>query len=52
MSFTEEKLVHVNAYTRKDGTHVKEHYRGISSVGAALQPEQNDENLWATTTIP
>ena len=31
MSFTEEKLVHVNAYTRKDGTHVKEHYRGISS---------------------
>ncbi len=52
MAFTEEKLIHVNAYTRKDGTHVKEHYRGISSVGATLQPEQNDDSLWATTTIP
>ena len=53
MSFTEEKLVHVNAYTRKDGTYVKEHYRGISSNAASsFAPKQNDENLWATTTIP
>ena len=53
MSFTEEKLVHVNAYTRKDGTHVKEHYRGISSNAASsFAPEQNDDSLWATTTIP
>lgn len=52
MTTTNEKLVHVNAYTRKDGTHVKEHYRGIASVGATLQPEQNDENMWKTTTIP
>ncbi len=53
MSFTEEKLVHVNAYTRKDGTHVKEHYRGISfNAASSFAPEQNDDSLWATTTIP
>lgn len=53
MTFNSEKVVHVNAYTKKDGTHVKEHYRGISSnEDASFAPEQNDNDFWKTTTIP
>ena len=53
MTFNSEKVVHVNAYTKKDGTHVKEHYRGISSnEDASFAPEQNENDFWKTTTIP
>ena len=31
MTENQNKLVHVNAYTKSDGTEVKEHYRGGSS---------------------
>ncbi len=34
------KRVHVNAYVKDDGTHVKEHYRGAPSAN----PEVNEED--------
>lgn len=47
MTFNSEKTVHVNAYTRRDGTQVKEHYRGITSNGITggetFAPEQKDD---------
>lgn len=46
MTFNSEKVVHVNAYTKKDGTHVKEHYRGISSnEDASFAPGQNENDF-------
>lgn len=53
MTFNSEKVVHVNSYTRRDGTQVKEHYRGISSnEDASFAPEQNENDFWKTTIIP
>ena len=37
-----EKLVHVNAYTKRDGTEVREHYRG--GIGTPIVP-YNDETV-------
>lgn len=38
-----EKLVHVNAYTKRDGTEVREHYRG-GGIGTPIVP-YNDETV-------
>lgn len=46
------KVVHVNSYTKSDGTHVKEHYRGkgVSSFlparnEAIIDPMENDKQV-------
>ncbi len=51
MSIYEQKTVHVNSYTKNDGTHVKEHYRGIGNSNGIMPektPEYRDD--WGTET--
>lgn len=39
------KEIHVNAYTKSDGTHVKEHYRTIDSDGYTITPQGQRQNF-------
>lgn len=39
------KEIHVNAYTKSDGTHVKEHYRTIDSDGNTITPQGQRQNF-------
>ena len=39
------KEIHVNAYTKSDGTHVKEHYRTIESNGNTTTPQNQSQNF-------
>lgn len=48
-----EKLVHVNSYTKDDGTHVKEHYRGgLVRSAAEQEPKEERPPLWDCTKVP
>lgn len=39
------KEIHVNAYTKSDGTHVKEHYRTIETNGNTTTPQKQSQNF-------
>lgn len=39
------KEIHVNAYTKSDGTLVKEHYRTIDSSGNTITPQGQSQNF-------
>lgn len=39
------KEIHVNAYIKSDGTHVKEHYRTIDSSGNTITPQGQSQNF-------
>lgn len=48
-----EKLVHVNSYTKDDGTHVKEHYRGgLARSDYEQEPKEEREPLWDCYKVP
>ena len=44
------KEIHVNAYTKKDGTHVKEHYRTIDSNNFTVA-QSTDNQTYVSTPI-
>lgn len=39
------KEIHVSAYTKSDGTHVKEHFRTIDSDGYAITSQNSSQNF-------
>lgn len=45
------KEIHVNAYTKSDGTHVKEHYRTIDSNGYTITPGNNSLNFQSNPVL-
>lgn len=48
-----EKLVHVNSYTKDDGTHVKEHYRGgLPRSAYEQEPKEKRDPLSDCTRFP
>lgn len=54
MTFTSDKIVHVNAYQRDDGTQVKEHYRGRGPRGGIQSGGDGSDRLpepWEGTII-
>lgn len=51
MTFNSEKTVHVNAYTKSDGTHVKEHYRGGGDRGNSIMDEPKNDG-WVIDEDP
>lgn len=48
----ENKLVHVNSYTKDDGTHVKEHYRGRVHSGNVQEPREERDPMTDCTRVP
>ena len=45
------KEIHVNAYTKKDGTHVKEHYRTIDSNDFTVATESYNQTSASTPVL-